>query len=391
VGTYLLATVTEGGDPPLVVNALMLLTVPALIVLNGLFVAAEFALVAIRRTRIEQLVMERVKGAKSVESAIARLDRSIAATQLGITLASIGLGFVGEPALAGLLYPLFNFLPEGWRIISVHTLAVTLAFLLITFLHVVFGELIPKTVTLQMPERVALFLSRPLLVFARLTRPFTMLMYLTANAVLRPWGFKAASGETTAHSIEELKLLVEDTEEAGLIEEEQADFVQNVFMMTNKKVRDCMVPREKMACLEVNTPEEKVLEIVRQGAHTRLPVYDGDLNNVVGIVNTKDLFYLFSLKGVVILQDALYPALYLPDDEPVINALRLFKKSHRHMALVRDDRDAIVGLLTLEDVLEEIVGDIEDEHDRPMPRLPPALRRVPPRLAPKPPKPTEKK
>jgi CBS domain containing-hemolysin-like protein len=379
----ILLAVTEEG-PPWALNVLILLTVPALVAMNGLFVAAEFALVAVRRTRVEQLVNEGVKGARAVEKAVASLDRSIAATQLGITLASIGLGFVGEPALARLLIPLFDAIPDSWQFITAHTLSVTLAFILITFMHVVFGELIPKTITLQVPERMAFLLAKPLLLFARLTRPFTMLMYLTANAILGRWGVKAG-GETMVHSVEELHLLIEDTEEAGLIEEEQADLVHNVFTMSSKMVRDCMVPREKMASLELNTPPEKVMEIVRSGAHTRLPVYEGDLNNIVGIVNTKDLFYLFSLQGVVVLQDALYQAVFLPADEPVINGLRLFKKTHRHMALVRDDKDNIVGLITLEDVLEEIVGDLEDEHDRPVPRVQRVVRRVLPRPAPKPP------
>src|SRR5205807_4841272 len=194
---------------------------------------------------------------------------------------------------------------------------------------------------------------------------FTALMYGTANVLLRRLGYQSASGEAMVHSVEELLLLIEDTEEAGLIDPEQADLVENVFELSSKRVRDCMVPREKMAALELNTPPEKVLEAVRTGAHTRMPVYEVDPNNVVGIVNTKDLFYLFSLQGVVILQDALYPPLFLPADEPVMNGLRLFKKSRRHMALVRDAQDNVVGLITLEDVLEEIVGDIEDEHDRP--------------------------
>jgi putative hemolysin len=137
-------------------------------------------------------------------------------------------------------------------------------------------------------------------------------------------------------------------------------------MLSNKKVRDCMVPREKMAALDVNTPPDKVLDAVRQGAHTRMPVFDGNMDNIVGIVNTKDLFYLFSLRGIVLLEDALYPATFLPPDEDVASALRLLQRSRKPLALVRDDADKILGMITLEDVLEEIVGDIEDEHDRPM-------------------------
>jgi putative hemolysin len=350
--------------------ALGLPAIPLLVVVNGLFVAAEFALVALRKTQVEELVNQKVKGAKAVAAAIHRLDRSIAATQLGVTLASIGLGFVGEPALAALFSPLFRWLfgPTLHGFIT-HTVATILAFLLITFLHVVFGELIPKSMALQDADGAALWLSRPLNVFARLCRPLLMLMSATSNAILRALGFRATSSEEDPHSIEELLLLIEDTEEAGVLDADQADLVENVFRLSNKRVGQCMVPREKMSALELSTPPDKIMEAVRTGAHTRMPVYEGTPDNVVGIVNTKDLFYLFSLKGVVLLVDALYPALFLKPDESLDNALRLFRKAKRPMALVRAEDGRILGLITLEDVIEEIVGDIEDEHDRPSARL----------------------
>jgi CBS domain containing-hemolysin-like protein len=350
-----------------------LLLLPALVALNGLFVAAEFALVAVRKTQIEELVRKGRKGAKNAESAINRLDRSIAATQLGITLASIGLGWLGEPALADVLRPLFSSIPGSWSAVALHSAATVTAFLLITFMHVTFGELIPKNIALQTPARAALWLSTPLVMFARATRPLTLLMSGVANLVLRLFGYEPARGEEMVHSVEELVLLIEDTEEAGVIGADQAEFVQNVFRLSSKRVGNCLVPAEKMATLELNTPPEKVMEAVRRGAHTRMPVYEGHLDNMVGIVNTKDLFYLFSLQGVVILQDALYPAIYLRPEESMANALSLFRRSHKHMALVRDDAGKIHGLITLEDVLEEIVGDIEDEHDRPTRKL--VLRR----------------
>jgi len=355
--------------PHLVWDLFGLLMIPALVVLNGLFVAAEFALVSVRKTRIEELQQRGIQGASAVLSAINNLDDSIAATQLGITLASIGLGFVGEPALAHLMRPLFDIFPVGWKGIAAHTTATALAFGLITFLHVVFGELIPKTVALQIPDRAALWLARPLLFFGFVTRPLIALMNGTGNRLLRIGGFHAADGHTMVHSVEELLLLIEDTEEAGILDEEQAHLVGNIFRLNNKTVATCLVPRDRMACLELNTPPEQVLEAVRSGSHTRMPVYESELDNIVGIVNTKDLFYLFSLRGVFVLQDALYPALFLKPDESISNALRLFKKAHRHMALVRDENGHIHGLITLEDILEEIVGDIEDEHDRPTPRL----------------------
>jgi putative hemolysin len=358
-------------------SLLGLLLVPTLVALNGLFVAAEFALVSVRKTRVEELVGRGVKGSRSVLRAIERMSDAIAATQLGITLASIGLGFVGEPALAQLIRPLFAVLSDAWQGVLTHSAATVLAFLLITFLHVVFGELIPKTMALQVPDRAALWLARPLLIFARCARPLIVAMTLTANALLRTLGFRPAGGEEMVHSVEELLLLIEDTEEAGILDADQADLVENVFHLSAKQVAHCMVPREKMAALELYTPPERVLEAARTGAHTRMPVYEGEADHIVGIVNTKDLFYLFSLQGVVILQDALYPALFLKPDETVGNALRLFKKAKRPMALVRDDDGKILGLITLEDVLEEIVGDIEDEHDRPAARPRYLKREVP--------------
>jgi CBS domain containing-hemolysin-like protein len=364
-----------------VASALLWVGIPILVVINGLFVAAEFALVAVRKTRVEEMMQQGQKGAKALHTAIEHIDRSIAATQLGVTLASVGLGWLGEPAFARLLQPWFEALPGAWSQVATHSAATAVAFVAITFMHIVFGELVPKNLALQAPDRMALWLVPPLVGFSRLTRPLTAIMSRTANLVLGLVGYKAVPAEEMVHSVDELALLIEDTEEAGILEPDQAEFVQNVFRMADKQVRECLVPREKMATLELNTPPEQILEAVRSGAHTRMPVYEGVLDNIVGIVNTKDLFYLFSLRGVVILQDAMYPPLFLKPTNNVAEALRLFRKARRPMALVRDDNDKVLGLITLEDVLEEIVGDIEDEHDRPTPKL--ILRRG--RTLPKPP------
>lgn len=346
-----------------------LVSLPVLIGFNAFFVAAEFALVAVRKTRVEEMVTRGVKGATFVQTAIDHLDRSIAATQLGITLSSIALGFFAEQALASLLTDAFGQMPAPWNWIARHSVSATIAFAMITFFHVVAGELIPKSLALMSPMRIAIWVAGPLNLFAWVTRPLIVVMNGAGHIVLRWLGARPAM-ETLVHSVEELALLIEDTEEAGVLDPDQAALVQNVFRMSNKKVADCMVPRDKMAALELMTPSEKVLEAVREGAHTRMPVYDRELDNVVGIVNTKNLFYLFSLHGVVVLEDAIYPALFLKPDEVIANALRLFRKAKRPMALVRDDEGKIHGLVTLEDILEEIIGDIEDEHDQPVPRVP---------------------
>lgn len=346
-----------------------LMAVPALVALNGFFVAAEFALVSIRKTRVEELVQQGVAQSHAVKFATDNLDRTIAATQLGITIASLALGWVGEPAVARLIEPLFAFMPDAWRGVTAHGVATVIAFTLITFMHVIFGELMPKTVALQVPDRTALIVSAPLNVFAYVTRPIIAVMNGSGNYLLRKVGFRPAGPEGSVHSVEELSMLIDNVEEAGLLDADQAELLQNVFELTDKTVADCMIPRDKIAALDIASPPDKVMEAVRQGAHTRMPVFEGTLDTIVGIVNTKDLFYLFSLQGVVVLEDALYPATFLDPGESIANALRLFRKSRRPMALVRDGEDKIVGVLTLEDVLEEIVGDIEDEHDRPTRRL----------------------
>ena len=341
-------------------------SIPALVAFNAFFVAAEFAIVAVRRTRAEEMVARGITRARGVLSAIDNLSRTIAATQLGITLSSIALGLVSEQVLATELEDAFRALAPPWNTIALHSVATAIAFIGITFLHVVFGELIPKAIALHSPDRIAIWLAGPLNTFTMLTRPVILLMSGTSGLILRLLGIHSEP-EAHLHSVEELALLIEDTEEAGLIAPAQAELVQNVFELRNKLVRDCMVPRETMAALELTMPSEKILEAVRQGAHTRMPVYSGELDNIVGIVNTKNLFFLFSLKGVVVLADAMYDPIFLKPDEEISTALQLFRKARKPMALVRDDDGKIVGLLTLEDVLEEIVGDIQDEHDVPPP------------------------
>jgi putative hemolysin len=340
-----------------------LIAIPILIVVNGFFVAAEYALVAVRMTRVEELVQQGVRRARSVASAKARLDRSIAATQLGITLASIALGAVGESVLATLLGPILTFIPDGLEPLTRHSVATFLSIAAITYVHVILGEQIPKIVVIHSPDRFALLTARVLNGFALVTSPILRLMNATSNLLLRALGYSRADMHHQAASVNELRMLVEDTQEAGLLEDDTATFVQNVFRLTDKKVRDCMIPREKMDALEVHTPTAKVLAVVRRSGHTRLPVYDGQVDNMVGILNTKHLFSLITLGQVVILEDVLYPATFIDPGEPVSVSLRLFRKTRRPMAIVRDAEKKVLGMLTLEDVLEEIVGDIEDEHD----------------------------
>lgn len=340
-----------------------LLSIPLLVLLNSFFVAAEFSLVAVRRTKIEEMVRQGRLGAEAVRRAAGRLDDAIAATQLGITLASLALGWVGEPAMEVMLEPTLGWLPFTLSEVARHSLSAIIAFTLITFLHVVIGELAPKALALQRPDEVSLVIASPLLLFAKVMRPIILMMNSAGNWVVRRLGFQPVSGHQMVHSVDELSLLVEETSRAGILSPDQADYLRNVFRLSSKRVRDILIPRESVAALEVHTPENKIMEAVREGAHTRMPVYSGILDNVVGIVNAKDLFYFFSLRGMITLSDAVYPPVFFPPNMSVAIALREFRKQRKQMAVVKERGGPVLGIVTLEDVLEEIVGEIEDEHD----------------------------
>lgn len=340
-----------------------LITIPALITINGYFVAVEFALVALRKTRVEELVNTKVPGALSVQKAQNNLDKSIAAAQLGITLASIALGAIGETIFEQLLDPLFLATGFADDHFTRHTIAMLISIAIITYLHVILGEQVPKMFAIHSPDRVALWTAGPFNVFAHITGPILSLMNASGNFLLKRLGVPAGGHQNTKMSVEELRMMVDDTQEAGLLESDQALFVKNVFQLSDKKVRDCMIPADKMDSLELHTKPNKVLDIVRKCGHTRLPVYEGSKDNVVGILNTKNLFYFLTLKNVLVLEDALYSPEYIDADQPITFALQMFKRTRRPMALVRDSNLKMLGLITLEDIVEEIVGDIEDEHD----------------------------
>jgi CBS domain containing-hemolysin-like protein len=349
-------------------GGLEVLGVLFLVALNAFFVAAEFALVTVRWTRVEELVAEGRFGAVGVRQAIENLNDAIAATQVGITFASLALGWIGEPAIAHMVEPVFRGLPEVWGVALSHASALAMALLLITYLHVVLGEQVPKVLAIQRAEDVALLVAAPLLAFARVFRPFIRMIGGSTNLVVRMLRLPAQRAAQAVHSVDELSMLVEETQEAGVMPEDQATYVQNVFELSDKTVRDVMIPREKVVALSLHASGEEVLAIARETAHTRMPVWEGTPDNIVGIVNTKNLFHLFSLQGLVILMDAMYPPTFVDPDQPVARLLRTFRREKRPMAVVRDVSGKFLGIVTLEDILEEIVGEIEDEHDVEMAR-----------------------
>ncbi len=348
---------------PYVVDVVRVVVLVGLVLLNGYFVAAEFALVTVRWTRIEELVGRGKFGARAVQEALASLDDAIAAAQLGITFASLALGWVGEPALAHMLEPLFRGLPRVLGVTLSHAVAVLLAYLLLTYLHVVLGEQAPKALAIRRSEDVALFVTGPLLAFGRAFRPFIRGIAWSSRGIIALLRLPAPAPEKEVHSVSELRMLIEESEQTGIIPTDQASYARNVFRLSDRRVRDIMVPRERVVTISLAASEAEVLETARETAHTRMPVWEDDRDNIVGIVNTKDLFHLFSLKGIVILMDAMYPALFVDPDQSLARLLTAFRRSRRQMAVVRDPGGRFLGIVTLEDILEEIVGEIEDEHD----------------------------
>ena len=348
---------------PVILDVAGILILIGLVLLNGYFVAAEFALVTVRWTRVEELVARGKFGAHAVKHALENLDDAIAAAQLGITFASLALGWLGEPALARMIEPMFRRLPPMWGVALSHVSALTVSYLLLTYMHVVLGEQAPKALAIRRAEDVALFVTGPLLAFGRATRPLIRAIAGSSTWIVGLLRLPNQAPEKDFHSVQELRMLVEESQQTGMIPTDQADYVRNVFRLSDKKVGDVMVPRDRVVTLPINASEEEVLATARETAHTRLPVWEGDSDHIVGIVNTKDLFHLFSLRGIVILMDAMYPAIFVEPEQPVARLLTTFKRSKRQMAVVRDGNGKFLGIVTLEDILEEIVGEIEDEHD----------------------------
>jgi len=353
-------------SPALGLSLLGLLAIAALILTNAYFVATEFALVAVRRTQIELWVAEGRRGAASAAQAIRDLDDSIAATQLGITIASIALGFIGEPALARLITPALAAVGLGASA-AVHSIAIALSFAVITFLHVVVGELAPKAIALDHPGRVALYCARPLLIFGRAFRILLVLMNGAGNLLVRSLGVQPAGHAQGVHSPEELSMLVSEARAAGKIRPYAGRILGNVFRLSRTRVRDVMVPRDQVLAIDRRTDPEELIDLLRESGFTRLPVYEGRLDDVVGILHTKDLFHVYARERVVHLTDAIRPVTFIRGDLAVVDALRQFRRGRRHLAVVRDGEGPVLGVCTLEDILEEIVGEIEDEHDEPTP------------------------
>lgn len=335
-----------------------LLAVIVLVLANGFFVAAEFSLVAIRRSRVEQLVAERHADAQVLQEAVQNLDMYLAATQLGITMSSLGLGWIGEPVLATLIEPFFHFLPDQWAWVSAHSLAIVIAFALITTLHIVLGELAPKSLALQQTEKTALKVVRPLRWYLLLFRPAIYALNGLGNSLLKLLRLQPSGAHEMVHSLEELKLLVKASQESGLLTQVEQDLVQRVFHFTDREVRELMTPSTEILWLDLEAPLETNKQEIAGSAHSRFPVAVGTLDNAIGIVRSKDLLNQLLSNQPLDLRAALRKPTFIPENMPASRALQVFKKSRRHVALVVDEYANVQGLITLNDVLESIVGDI---------------------------------
>jgi len=347
-----------------------LLGVAFFVLLNAFFVAAEFGLVSVRPTRIEELVEQGNANAVVVRRALADPDRFIAATQLGITVASLSLGWIGEPALAGLLAPVLAFLPQRWVGAAAHSIATTVAFILITFLHVVVGELMPKSIALQNPERTALFVARPTEVALVLFRPAIWALNGAGGALLRLIGIRPASGHERVHSIQELRMLIESSQDEGVLEEEEERMLKSIFDLRAMRAEQVMVPRTEMVCIPADAPLQEAAALAGRTALTKFPVFEEDLDHILGVLHVKDMVLPISQgRGALTARALMREALFLPETIAVGGLLAAFRRARQHVAILLDEYGGTAGLVTLEDLLEEIVGDVQDAFDHAEPAV----------------------
>jgi len=354
------------------IELLKLGAVAALVLANGFFVAAEFSLVSIRRTRIEELIAQGNTGAQTVQRAIQDPTRFIAAVQVAITMASLGLGWLAEPALADLLAPVFELLFGRWGGEAGHLIASVFTFVVITFVLIVVGELIPKSIALQRTESTALFVAGPTLLAAQLFRPLVWALNHTSNALLRLMGLNPTTEHSQVHSIEELKLLVDDSQQGGVLENGEKEMLHAVFDFGDVLARQVMVPRTEMVCVDADSPLEQVIQMAATHAMGKFPVYEDDLDHIVGILHTKDLVRVVHQEGQSTqtnVRGLLREVLFVPETIRASELLVRFRARKQHIAILLDEYAGTAGLVTLADLLEEIVGQVDDAFDQEEPDI----------------------
>ena len=353
-----------------------LIGIVVLLLLNGFFVAVEFSLVRSRRTRLEAMVRMGARGARIALKATGNLPRVLSASQLGITLASLGLGFAAEATLGDLLKDWVSALPLALEISARVTIGATLALVIVTYLHVVFGELAPRAVALNNPEQMARWLAPPLIAFGWVMTPFIWVLNRSSQIVLRVFGQKSGHMEEPVHSPDELRMLVEQSQEQGALERQDAALIEGVFEFSEKNAREVMTPRTEIVALALDATLEEALAAVNEGGFSRYPVYDDTIDNIVGVVLAKDLLRVVGARLVTrgtepfTIAGVMRDVHVVPGSREVEEVLSDFKRLKEHMAIVLDEYGGTAGIVTMEDLLEEIVGEILDEYDESEPTPP---------------------
>lgn len=349
-------------DSPLL-SLLKLTAALLLVLLNGFFVVAEFSLVKIRKTRLEELAHQGNGRAKLALKVLSSFDTYLGATQLGITLASLALGWLGEPAVSSLLKPvLIEYFPGSEWMVT--TISIALGFIIITFLHIVIGELVPKSMAIQRAESLAMACVWPLYIFHKLGYPIILLFNRTAKAILGMMGIEAATEADLTHSEEELRMIVSASHRGGVLNQMESELIDNVFDFADRLAREIMVPRQDMICLFSDDSFEENMKVVRETGHTRYPLCIEDKDHIIGMVHIRDLMdFDICPDGERDLTSIVREILVVPEGMSVAQLLQVMRRKRTHLAIVADEYGGTAGLVALEDVIEEIVGDIQDEHD----------------------------
>jgi CBS domain containing-hemolysin-like protein len=343
---------------------LNLFIIVILIALTAMFVSTEFAIVKIRHSKIKQMVEENIKGAEAAEQVVSHLDEYLSACQLGITVTALGIGWIGESTIKSILHPLFVFLhlePYVPRAFSI-----VLAFLIVTFLHVVIGELAPKTFAIQKAERITVMFSPFLIWFYRITYPFIWLLNHSARMITKTFGLHSVSEHEMAHSEEELRLLLSESYERGEINQSEFRYVDRIFEFDDRVAHEIMIPRTEMVAVNKNMTMKEFSQYTDQQPYTRYPVIEGDKDHVIGLINVKEALKSYVREDSAnsrTIEELIKPIITVLDSIPVRDLLLKMQKERIHMAILFDEYGGTQGLVTVEDILEEIVGEIRDEFD----------------------------
>lgn len=337
-----------------------------LVLLNGFFVAAEFSIVKVRYSQIQLKAAEGNSMAKQAEHIIKHLDEYLSATQLGITLASLALGWVGESAMHHIIEKIFHYFNFEIAQESITTISLVLSFLLITVMHIVFGELIPKSIAIRKSEATTMFIAVPLRAFYTIFKPFIWTMNQMSNGVLRLMKIHPAS-EHEIHSTEELQLLVKQSADSGEIEEENYEIIKNAFDFTDHSAKQIMVPRQNISSIDIEEPVEEIITKIMDGGYSRLPVYKNSIDNIIGIFYAKEIIREYvKRKGQITHEDLeklMREPFFVVGSKKISDLLKVFQQKKQHLAVVIDEFGGTEGIITLEDILEELVGEIQDEED----------------------------